>query len=55
MSYMSVKSRIDDIGRLYISKEMRKKLNIKQGDILELIATDNLIVIEKCEAEEDEY
>jgi AbrB family looped-hinge helix DNA binding protein len=48
---MSVKSQIGDIGRLYIPKEMRKKLNIKEGDILELTATENLIVIEKCESD----
>lgn len=42
-----------DLGRVYIPKEMLEKLNIKKGDELRLTATGNIIVIEKCEGEEE--
>lgn len=42
-----------DLGRIYIPKEMLKKLNIEKGDELRLTATGNIIVIEKCEGEEE--
>lgn len=48
---MTVKSIINSNGQIAIPDKMLKKLNIKQGDILELTATDNLIVIEKYEGE----
>jgi AbrB family looped-hinge helix DNA binding protein len=41
-----------DLGRVYVPKEMLKKLNIEKGDELRLTATGNIIVIEKCEGEE---
>lgn len=45
---------IDDLGRIHIPKEMRKKLEIQEGDELRLTATGNIIVIEKCEDDTDE-
>ena len=45
---------IGDLGRIYIPKEMLKKLNIEKGDELRLTATGNIIVIEKCEGDTDE-
>lgn len=51
--FINVKSRIDDLGRIQIPKEMRKKLGINEGDTLQLTATGNIIVIEKCEGEEE--
>ena len=42
-----------DLGRVYVPKEMLKKLNIEKGDELRLTATGNIIVIEKCEGEEE--
>jgi AbrB family looped-hinge helix DNA binding protein len=42
-----------DLGRVYVPKEMLKKLNIEKGDELRLTATGNIIVIEKCEGEEN--
>lgn len=42
-----------DLGRIYIPKEMLEKLNIEKGDELQLTATGNIIVIEKCEDEEE--
>jgi AbrB family looped-hinge helix DNA binding protein len=44
---------IGDLGRIYIPKEMLEKLNIEKGDELRLTATGNIIVIEKCEGEEE--
>jgi transcriptional pleiotropic regulator of transition state genes len=51
--FINGKSRIDDLGRIQIPKEMRKKLGINEGDTLRLTATGNIIVIEKCEDDEE--
>jgi AbrB family looped-hinge helix DNA binding protein len=42
-----------DLGRVYIPKEMRKKLGINEGDTLQLTATGNIIVIEREEKQND--
>jgi AbrB family looped-hinge helix DNA binding protein len=42
-----------DLGRVYIPKEMLEKLNIKKGDELRLTATENVIVIEREEKQND--
>jgi len=39
--------RIDDLGRIVIPKEMRKKLNIKTDDRLNIELIDNQIIITK--------
>ena len=51
--YIGGIARVDDLGRIHIPKEMRKKLKIEQGDVLQITATENLIIIEKCEGEEE--
>ena len=51
--FINGKRRIDDLGRIHIPREMRKKLKIEEGDILQITATENIIVIEKCEVEEE--
>lgn len=38
--------RIDDLGRIVIPKEIRRKLNIKEGDPLELSLDGNKVVFE---------
>ena len=48
---LSEKSRVDDLGRVYIPKEMRKKLKIQEGDTVRVTALTEVIVIEKCEAD----
>jgi AbrB family looped-hinge helix DNA binding protein len=49
-----VVSVIDNNGKILIPEEIRKKLKINKGDILEIMATDNIIVIEKFEGDLDE-
>ncbi len=51
--FITEKKQIDDLGRIQIPREMRKKLGIVEGDVLQLTATGNIIVIEKCEGEEE--
>ena len=38
--------RIDDLGRIVIPKEIRRKLNIKEGDPLELSLDENKVIFE---------
>ena len=46
---------IDDLGRIVIPKELRRTLGIKEGDALEMVATNNNgVFIQKCgEADEE--
>lgn len=39
--------RIDDLGRIVIPKEIRKKLRIRDGENLEILVRDNEIVLQK--------
>ena len=39
--------KIDDLGRIVIPKELRKNLNIKNSDDMEITINDNKIVLEK--------
>ncbi len=39
--------KIDDLGRIVIPKEIRKTLNIKSNDDIEIIADDNKIILKK--------
>jgi bifunctional DNA-binding transcriptional regulator/antitoxin component of YhaV-PrlF toxin-antitoxin module len=57
MSYgfTNAKSIINNNGQITIPEPMLKKLGFEKGDVLRLTATETLIVIEKCEDEEDEY
>lgn len=41
---------IDKTGRIVISKDIRKHLNIKDGDILHIEADDDCITIKKAES-----
>lgn len=51
--FITENKQIDDLGRIQIPNEMLKKLGIVDGDILRLTATGNIIVIEKCEGDEN--
>lgn len=39
--------RIDDLGRLVVPKEIRRKLEIREGDALELFYTEDSVVFKK--------
>lgn len=41
--------RLDDLGRVVIPKEIRKSLSIKNGDAVEIFATQRGIFIKKKE------
>jgi len=45
--------RIDDLGRVVIPKEIRRTLNIKDGDPLEIYVIDNMICYKKYVSEGD--
>ena len=49
MKYLAGKVVIDNNGKILIPEKMLKKTKINKGDILEITATDNLIIIEKFE------
>lgn len=49
--FLTAKKIIDDMGKIAIPNEMLKKLGIVENDILLITATDNLIIIEKCESD----
>lgn len=38
--------RIDDFGRIAIPKEIRQKLNMKEGDLVELSLNENKVIFE---------
>ena len=47
--------RIDDLGRIVIPKEMRRKLKINEGDPLEIIFANDGILLKPYDIEEKEY
>lgn len=51
--FMSVNFTMGDLGRIYIPQKMFEKLKIKMGDKINITATGNIIVIEKCEGKEE--
>lgn len=53
--FTDAKTIINNNCQIAIPETMLKKLGIKEWDVLKLTATDHLIIIEKCEDEEDEY
>lgn len=49
--FTDAKSIINNNCQITIPETMLKKLGFEKGDVLRLTATENLIVIEKCETE----
>lgn len=41
---------IDKAGRIVISKDIRRHLNINPGDVLQINADDSCVIIKKAEA-----
>ena len=52
MKFTGIVRRIDDLGRIVIPKDIRKQLDIKEGDALSLYIEDNNIVWKKYNPEE---
>lgn len=48
MKATGIVRRVDDLGRICIPKEIRRKLHIEEGDALELFIEDNQIIYQKC-------
>lgn len=53
MSFISTTVIMVDEDKISIPQKMLKKLKIQKGDKLQITATENLIIIEKCEGEEE--
>ena len=47
MNVYGIERRIDDLGRIAIPKDFRKKLGIHEGDEMEIVALDDFIIIQK--------
>ena len=47
MKSTGVIRRIDELGRIVIPKEIRKNLNIREGENLEIVVNDNNITLIK--------
>lgn len=47
MKSTGVLRRIDDLGRIVIPKEIRKKLKIKNGESLEIFINDDAVILKK--------
>lgn len=46
--------RVDDLGRVVIPKEIRKTMEIKIGDLLEVFTENNMICFVKYQPSEEE-
>lgn len=44
--------RVDDLGRIVLPKDIRQRLKIKEGQPLEIVVIDNLIIIGKVDESE---
>lgn len=47
MKATGIVRRVDDLGRVVIPKEIRRTLNIREGDALEIYTTDDGVVFRK--------
>jgi AbrB family transcriptional regulator (stage V sporulation protein T) len=52
MKYTGIIRRIDDLGRVIIPKEIRRTLNLKEGDPLEVYVADGMICFQKYDTGE---
>ena len=55
MNTTGIVRRIDDLGRVVIPKEIRKSLRIKDGEPLEIMVSDDKIILKKYSSIEDVY
>ena len=54
MKKMGLIRRVDDLGRIHLPKEFRERLKIKDGQQLEIVVIDDLIILSKVEESEVE-
>ena len=47
MKATGIVRRIDDLGRIVITKEIRRKLNIREGDPLELFVGEDFVALKR--------
>lgn len=47
MKATGIVRRVDDLGRIVITKEIRRKLNIREGDPLELFVGEDFVVLKR--------
>lgn len=52
MNVMGIFRRVDDLGRIVIPREFRERLEIKEGQKLEMVVIDGLIIIGKVDESE---
>ena len=53
MKATSIVRRIDDMGRVVIPKEIRRMMNIEEGDALEIFTEDKKVIFQKYVASEE--
>ena len=47
MKYTGIVRRVDELGRIVLSKELRRTMNIKEGDPLEICTDEGSIILKK--------
>ena len=52
MKSTGIMRRMDDLGRVVIPREVRRMLNLQEGDPLELFVADEMVCFQKYYAEE---
>ena len=50
---ITVKRRIDELGRLVLPKDFRECLGIEAGDLIEFMPTDEGIILKKAESQSE--
>lgn len=54
MKTTGTKRRFDDLGRIVIPREVRRELDIREGQTMEVFTdSEGRIVLQKCESEEE--
>ena len=53
MKPLGIVRRMDDLGRVVVPKEVRRTLEIKEGDALELFATDKGVYLQKYDPNDE--
>ena len=47
MHYLGIVRRVDALGRIVLPMELRKQLELEQGDALEIFTEDNKVILKK--------